>query len=937
QAASSQPAPTQAASSQPAPSFSLAREDVLDGYYGQALEFYEDLATVPSRALRAAIARTEIDLQVGTYAEGIDRLEALSADGERSADWHAALADLLEQVGRYDEAVDHNRRALSIDADHYRGRWQLGRLYETLGRLDDAMKAYKPFDARITGERLLDDDLDKDPLPARAEDLTYLGRGFYRYSVLSRTNLVERTRHVLDSLFGEAIDFVDSRCLAARFAAAELLLEKHRADDAELEFKLIRSQNEKTPDAAVGLGRIALEAWDFEKAEGFSDAALDVNPNHVGGHLLLADTRMTERRFAAAAAAARKALKVNPNSIEALSVLAASEARRGKPEAVAKILGRVRSINARPAVFHRVLGAWLSSGRQFDEAEGHFKKAIEFAPAWSQPRTELGLLYMERGEETSAREMLEASFDLDRFNRRTYNVLELLDRLDRFDRVETEHFVVKYDAATESAVAPIFAETLEALYGDVCADFDHEPEHKTVVELFPRHDGFSIRIAGRPFIATVGACTGRVIAMQAPRGGPPFGRFNWASVLRHEFTHTVTLSATRNRIPHWFTEGLAVYEEIAPRRWDWKQMLSDAMRRERLFGLREIDWGFMRPRRPGDRTLAYAQSEWMVEFIVEKHGYAAILKLLEAFRDGKTQNEAFGDVLKTKTDAFSDAFHAWAAGQVKGWGLPTNPVESPTKIKLLLLVRSRDAELHARLAEAEYLDGEYEASEASAREALRIDRDQPKALEMLSHILINKMLSEKDESARRDLIRQAEPYIRRLNEMHPENPAGIRYAAYIEQARQQWRPAIRLLTEYQRRFPEDPDSFRRLAGIHLTRGKPESALRQLERLARLAEDEPAVPKRIAEMYVERDDPRSAADWLRRAIEIDPFDADTHLGRGEALLAAGDARSAEHAFKAACTLLPDDAAGYDGLSRVYKALGEDENAALSAAEAAARGG
>ena len=105
----------------------------------------------------------------------------------------------------------------------------------------------------------------------------------------------------------------------------------------------------------------------------------------------------------------------------------------------------------------------------------------------------------------------------------------------------------------------------------------------------------------------------------------------------------------------------------------------------------------------------------------------------------------------------------------------------------------------------------------------------------------------------------------------------------------------------------------------------------------MAEDEPAVPKRIAEMYVEQDDPRSAADWLRRAIEIDPFDADTHLGRGEALLAAGDARSAEHAFKAACTLLPDDAAGYDGLSRVYKALGEDEKATLSAAEAEARGG
>ena len=39
------------------------------------------------------------------------------------------------------------------------------------------------------------------------------------------------------------------------------------------------------------------------------------------------------------------------------------------------------------------------------------------------------------------------------------------------------------------------------------------------------------------------------------------GTFNWAQVLRHEYTHTVTLGATDNRIAHWMTEGLAVLEE----------------------------------------------------------------------------------------------------------------------------------------------------------------------------------------------------------------------------------------------------------------------------------------------------------------------------------------------------------------------------------------
>jgi hypothetical protein len=39
--------------------------------------------------------------------------------------------------------------------------------------------------------------------------------------------------------------------------------------------------------------------------------------------------------------------------------------------------------------------------------------------------------------------------------------------------------------------------------------------------------------------------------MVAPRKGEvTMGPFNWATVLRHEYTHTITLAATDNRIPH---------------------------------------------------------------------------------------------------------------------------------------------------------------------------------------------------------------------------------------------------------------------------------------------------------------------------------------------------------------------------------------------------
>ena len=68
------------------------------------------------------------------------------------------------------------------------------------------------------------------------------------------------------------------------------------------------------------------------------------------------------------------------------------------------------------------------------------------------------------------------------------------------------------------------------------------------------------------------------LALVSPRkGGQNMEPFNWAQVLRHEYTHTVTLAATDNRIQHWMTEGLAVLEEHTPIRWEWVPMLYSAV------------------------------------------------------------------------------------------------------------------------------------------------------------------------------------------------------------------------------------------------------------------------------------------------------------------------------------------------------------------------
>ena len=97
-------------------------------------------------------------------------------------------------------------------------------------------------------------------------------------------------------------------------------------------------------------------------------------------------------------------------------------------------------------------------------------------------------------------------------------------------------------------------------------------------------------------------------------------------------------------------------------------MLDDAVRNHKLFPLENLTWGFVRPKQPSDRQLAYAESYWICSYVEEKYGHQAILDLIDQFRLGRDQDEAFRNVLKESTGEFFTEFQAWCLKQVDGWG-----------------------------------------------------------------------------------------------------------------------------------------------------------------------------------------------------------------------------------------------------------------------------
>jgi tetratricopeptide (TPR) repeat protein len=352
-----------------------------------------------------------------------------------------------------------------------------------------------------------------------------------------------------------------------------------------------------------------------------------------------------------------------------MGLLAASEALQLHDEATKQLLAEVDQVNPHGATAYFDVAEQLAAMRQYPRAAAMYKVAIERAPWWTAARNGLGLLYTQSGDEDLARATLDAAHALDPFNLETTNYLRLLDELGAFDRKESAHFIVLYDGKLDPLIPFYFNDYLESIYPLVTGEYKTEPPVKTYIEVFPTHDAFSVRTTGSPWIGTVGASTGRVIAMVAPRKGENTqGAFNWSQVLRHEFTHTVTLAATDNRISHWMTEGLAVMEEHSPLQWAWVPMLYDSVTKHQLFDMDALTWAFIRPRRPIDRQLAYAESFWVCTYITQTYGHDAILKMLAEFKAGALQEEVFPRILGRSQSQFFSEFSAWANRQVAGWG-----------------------------------------------------------------------------------------------------------------------------------------------------------------------------------------------------------------------------------------------------------------------------
>src|SRR5665213_952775 len=721
-----------------------ARTQAFQGRYKQSLiTLHKVKPTRPADAVTVALIKGDALEALGRNDEALAALNDGAAAKDPAVQVRRAV--FLADTGRADDALALLKEHLKDHPDSILGHYQLGALCEQTGDIAGARDAFAWFVAKP--QNFLDRWLnhDKSGPFGDARQVTAIGRALDRWAALNEKyrNDPQLDKTILN-IFVRTYDVIDRQYWPAHVAAGEYFMSHDQMKQAVEEFSAALKANPNDATAIHFMGLLAIDQFNFDGADKAIAAIRQVNPHSTDADLLEVRNLLLQRRPELALEPVQRVLAAQPKNIEAMGLLAAVYGLQLKDTQTAQVLHQVDQISPNNASAYYEVAQQFSAMRQYPRAEAMYKKAVERAPWWTAARNGLGLLYTQSGDEDSAHTVLNEARELDPFNLATTNYIKLLDMMDSFARKESAHFVVIYDADTDPVIPEYFNEYMESVHKKICDTFKFEPKVKTYIEVFPTHEAFSVRTTGSPWIGTVGASTGRVIAIVTPRTGDgASGPFNWSQVLRHEYTHTVTLGATDNRIQHWFTEGLAVYEEGTPLRWEWVPMLYRAASKHELFPIDQLTWSFVRPKRPIDRQLAYAESYWICKYIEETYGHETILRLLTDFHDAEPQEVAFPKETKKSLSDFQNEFFAWCEATVAKWGY-----DEETSKKYKTKVQEADALVQGK---------QYKEAAAMWEQIVKLRPVDELPHKRLAGLYMPKVLNEPDKAiAQLDYIEQVE-------------------------------------------------------------------------------------------------------------------------------------------------------------------------------------
>ena len=437
----------------------------------------------------------------------------------------------------------------------------------------------------------------------------------------------------------------------------ELFFERYNPAEASKNFEQALALDPKNKTALLGMARVLADSYSG-KAKEAADKALEVDPKLYEADELKARVALEDDNHKDARTAAEAALAINPNAVDAMAVLATMDLLADQPS---PWLDKIAA-NPERGKGYETVAHFFVINRRYEDGIVYYSKAIEAQPDLWTAHSQLGVNLMRLGRTDDAYKELETAYNNDHGgDPATVNSLRLIDTYKDFVTFTTPTTILKVNKKEADALRPYFEEQMKfniALYEK---KYQYKLKRPVQVEVYPNHEDLAVRTLGLPGIGGIlGVTFDDVVAMDSPSGRPP-GEFHWASTLRHEMSHVFILKLTNDRVPRWFTEGLAVHEETATTA-DWGDRITPeiiaAIRDKKLLPVAQIDRGFVHPEFPTQVIVSYYEAGKMCDYIGKRWGESKLLDMAREFAGNKATVDVIRDQLKMEPEAFDKDFLA---------------------------------------------------------------------------------------------------------------------------------------------------------------------------------------------------------------------------------------------------------------------------------------
>ena len=789
---------------------------------------------------RGAVFRLlALALAIGTVSDGRTTRIAY-AQGATDPTVVKALAAINR--GQYAEA-EALLKPLATRTPDGEAALELGLFYETMGRRDEAVALLRRISDIQVGPRTSPAEYGRLGRAARALGEFQLANDAYRIATEKAPN--DPSLHT---------------------GWGELWLHVHNNAEAAKSFQDALAADGKWIPALVGMAETLVDV-NPPAAEKAVEQALSLDADVVRAHLLKARLELDKSDRETAKASIAKAKSINPASLDALALSGAIAYVEDRHRDLQSEATAALKINPRFSGAYRVPSELAAANYRFEEAVVLSRKALEIDPNDVRTLSALGVQLLRTGDEKEAREVLEKSFSLDKFDQTTFNLLTMLDSLDKFDSTTDGDIVFKSHpsetAVMREYVTPLAKQAL-AIFSE---KYQFTPKGPILIEMFPKHDDFAVRTVGLPgMIGALGACFGRVVTLDSPKARPP-GDFNWAPTLWHELAHVMTLQLSKQRVPRWLTEGISTYEEkLGSPAWGREGELAfvAAYGLDEHMSLRELNAAFQDPEKI---SLAYYEASILTEHIVGKYGMGALRKLLVSYGDGLEGEAALKAGLGVDIDTLQADFDKLLESK---YGSIVRALKAPKELE----PGKGDAEAIAAAFpdsfQAQVALGEHLRKTGRIDEAFKVLERAAEMVPMATgprspHAQMAQMALERKDSAR------AISEFEKLLEYENTDVESVRLLARELEATKA--PASKLMSAYERIAQLDPfdaANHSKLGRLKMQAGDAPTAVREFRAAIAAGSLDPAsAHSDLAESYLAMGDKVQARRAALAAIEVAP--------------------------------------------------------------------